>query len=265
KGAGVAGGDDPPDGGCGIGRGPQAARTGRSRPEGRVEGEHLAGGREDLLGRRQRHARLENRGEVPGVVLDHAVQARGQDLHVGLRDRTAPPELGSSAPRPQAEPSRRAVAEELRRFVGGCGLLLTAPHGQTCVPHGAAPRTSTGLLFHMARSFGAAARLLRGGGEESSRQAGKILPTPGSVDSPGPLGASALNPAAPHALYPGPLPWPSTLTVTSLPRRPRRGPGGSPAWPLPTPGWARPPGVVCGQGSPTGAATERGPSPAGCR
>ena len=130
--AGVAGGDDPADGGGRLAR--------RVRPSQRwVESEHLADGGEDLLGRGQRHPRLQDRGEVAGVVLDHTVQMPGQHVDVGLGNGAAPAQLGAPAGRPEAEPLVRAGTEELRRLFRGCGELLTAPHPQAGPVRGPGP------------------------------------------------------------------------------------------------------------------------------
>ena len=95
---------------AGVARGHHTARRGPSVR--RVEREHLPGLGEGLLRRGERHAGLEHRGEVPGVVLQDPVEAGGGDVHPGRAAATAAQSSFVPAPRTRtASPAAAAAAQ----------------------------------------------------------------------------------------------------------------------------------------------------------
>ncbi len=125
---GVVGRDDAAD------RGAAAVR--------RVEREHLAGLAEGLLRAGQRHARLQHRGQVAGVVLHDPVEARGGDLDVGpgIR-RPAQLRAGAAQPHPAA---RLGGGRQLAGQLGRRPRRAAADLGRRHQKRSATPACSSG-------------------------------------------------------------------------------------------------------------------------
>jgi hypothetical protein len=83
KRTGVPGRHDSPDGGVAHNR--------------RIQSEHLARLREFLLSPLESHPRLDDRGQIPGVVLDDLCQARRRERNLRWLDRLSPIPLGAAA------------------------------------------------------------------------------------------------------------------------------------------------------------------------
>ena len=100
--------------------------VGRQR---RVEREHLAGCRQLPLRPRERHAGLEDRRQVAGVVLERRVQAAGVQLERGRVAGHAPVALGGAADdphrrrRPRPRRASAAAAESKSPGVSRSGVI----------------------------------------------------------------------------------------------------------------------------------------------
>jgi hypothetical protein len=102
----VGGGDEAADGAAGVGR---------------VDGEPLALGGQRPLGGRERHAGLEDGGEVAGVMGDDLVEGRRPDGHRALRVGAAPAGAAAGAGRADRAPVGDQLADQLGRVLDGRG------------------------------------------------------------------------------------------------------------------------------------------------
>ena len=124
-----------------AGRDDAADRRRVALAERRVEREHLAGGAEDLVELAQRHAGLQDRGQVTGVVLEDAVQRGGAQLHAALAAGTSP-RLRARPRDPHGDAVGGARREE-RGCVGG-RLRRLAAHLLRSQNRSAMPSRSSG-------------------------------------------------------------------------------------------------------------------------